>query len=125
MSKPEILELEEKHDYSKEETVVGKWIDGRDVYKKTIEFTFSSTTLNWNKITTGLNIDFLIDTPSGAFMSTNKLQCYPLPYSRVSGGQLETISFWVYEGDLHENHSTEYPNGFLGYVTIKYVKKEE
>ena len=49
--------------FSKNEKVVGKWIDGRSIYSKTIEGTFETGTpgSNWKEIVLVPNIDIIVN----------------------------------------------------------------
>lgn len=61
-------------DYSTSEKVIGKWIDGKNIYQKTIGFTPSSskTPISYNH---GIaNIDRIIDFT--AFIYSTVQQCY-------------------------------------------------
>ena len=58
-----IEELKESNIYSTEEKVIGKWIDGKPVYKKVID----SICGNLYTLLNELNIDFLIDIKGNAW----------------------------------------------------------
>lgn len=58
-----IEELKESNIYSTEEKVIGKWIDGKPIYKKVID----SICGNLYTLLNELNIDFLIDIKGNAW----------------------------------------------------------
>lgn len=58
-----INEVYQNNVYSTDETVVGKWIDGKPIYRKVI----NSICGNLRTMLNGLNIDFLIDAKGTAW----------------------------------------------------------
>lgn len=46
------------HEYSTEEKVVGKWIDGKEIYEKV--YKVSITDRNWHDLYTDINVDTII-----------------------------------------------------------------
>ena len=55
--------------YSTNETVVGKWIDGKPIYRKTMEFSTSTLSAGENYIVHGLqNIELLMVNKNWSFL---------------------------------------------------------
>lgn len=55
--------------YSTNETVVGKWIDGKPIYRKTMEFSTSTLSAGENYIAHGLqNIELLMVNKNWSFL---------------------------------------------------------
>lgn len=65
--------LEQMASYSTEEVAIGKWIDGRTIYRRVFYFdSISATTTSVNvTLETNQNIDFLVGSNSGFFNGVN------------------------------------------------------
>lgn len=96
--------------YSTEERVVGKWIDGSDVYEKTYYYASLATSRNdWSLLESSVPIDEWIDSSIHGKSGTRQLNEV---YIRIS----------YYNGNLY--YHTPELNGTITdvYVTIRYTK---
>ena len=108
--------------YTTEEQIVGTWLDGRNVYRLTVNVTTGSA-INTNNQMLNINrynIDILLsingyyETSSGAKL---------LPNFTPSSGA--SISTWINNsGYLTELHSSASCNNSSGILTLEYVKSE-
>lgn len=71
---PKCKQVEKKLEYLAEEQVVGKWIDGKPIYRKTFKFQLNGTYTENNKkytwCTTNIQIDAIVKV-SGYISLTN------------------------------------------------------
>lgn len=63
--------------YSTEEQVIGTWIDGKTLYRKTIEFTTSSTVNTWKQIDNISDVEKCIKHYGYIIMSTTEMFLIP------------------------------------------------
>lgn len=117
MSKPLILELKERFNYSTEERVVGKWIDGKTLYKKTISTVTGADKSTWSALTNGLNADNIISYKGYVVENTTR-QTSILPYSSDN----TYIWFRCNNNELEEAHNSGYLNGAEIKIVIEYTK---
>lgn len=104
-----VEDLEEAADYSETEHVVGKWIDGSDIYEKTI-------TLN-NEIEVPSNVWTSLGV-SGTEIS--KIISIPSVTSE-SGACFDLIGIAVVESNISMLNARSAPIG-VKYITIQYTK---
>lgn len=75
------------HEYSTNERIVGRWIDGKPIYEKTLDFASAITVTSNNTFnSTGLpigNIEKFID--SGVLLDTQS-QAFPCAVGNVNNG---------------------------------------
>jgi len=72
----------EWHEYSTDEKVVGKWIDGKPIYEKTINISNPST--GENTYTHGIsNFDKLIGYKGNAYRSNGDMFNVPSPHPQI------------------------------------------
>lgn len=116
--------INKQNSYSTEEQVIGTWIDGSNIYQKTIVLN-SGWKLN-KEITLSHsieNFDKLIKYEGVAYRNDNKSQCLPNLHTRtafyITIFDITNTNFTIYVGD-----------GFTGnfelnqiVITFKYLKK--
>ena len=67
----------EWHEYSTEEKVVGKWIDGKPIYEKTIIVNGNLTSGSWQALSTGLsNVETVVELKGGCLRSWSGVTTY-------------------------------------------------
>lgn len=122
-----INEVNNKFNYSTEEQVVGKWIDGKPLYRKTITFTSTisanTTTSIAHNIKNAKNI--FIDF-SASFMEANIGASNYISYNFPLIGYVGNITDKVY-CDVNLTNINFYANGSWGnnwtkHITLKYTK---
>ena len=118
MSKPLILELKERFDYSEEEQEVGKWIDGKTIYQKTFKINIpSQETVNFKHNIQNIGVAWI--NPA-SFLDFNNV-FLPLNYFRYGTDNN------LYAHVSIENISIKVQAvGWIGndaYITINYTKK--
>lgn len=104
-------------DYGTAEVSTGAtWIDGRTIYKKTVQLTNigSSTSIskahNISDIATVINFEGFYSPSSGNWMSL------------LAGSTNTEMSLWVDTTNIHLDFSTSWGTNYTGYVTIYYTK---
>ena len=103
-------------DYSTSERLIGTWIDGSDLYEKTIDFGALPNTTTKN-VSSGLNNITIRDIRGVAAASTGASM--PLPY--ISDEVEYSISLVYLNGNVFiETFSDR--SMFYGYVTLRYTK---
>lgn len=113
--------------YSTEETRIGKWIDGKPLYRKTITFT---TTIKMNETTSiahnienakNIFIDF-----SASFMEanigTNEYLSYNLPLIGYSGNISDKVYCYVNPTDINFYANGNWAGNWTKHITLKYTK---
>ena len=116
----EITNLENKvnssSEFSTAEKVVGKWIDGKPIYQKTIAFTFvGSSTAN---VDISDNIDNVLY--AYAYAKNNKYMYNISLYTQGQGGQF--LYDYAKPNKLRiKNTNPDFDNS-SGYVTVQYTK---
>lgn len=115
--------------YSTEETICGKWIDGKQIYRKVITGTFavdSGNALVFANVS-DLKIDRLINL-YGNSMENNNLVQFTLPANHITtAGTNAAVNMYYHSGNgniLYHflNNSGKY-SGSTAYVVIEYTKK--
>ncbi len=96
--------VEEANDYSTTETVVGKWINGKTIYRKVISLgTLPATTMK--TVDTGIsNISFVISFRGTAYKNQDFI---PLPYPNTDGNN---VQMWI-----------ETPSGSTSIINIRTI----
>ena len=114
----EQIEEGKLHQYSTEEKVVAKWIDGRLIYEKTIRLGGMTLDQNWHPINTGIsNLDFIISIIGIAF-NDNDSEWYPINLQRPGGGAVMLLAT-----KTQINYMNTYNDEISdSYVTMRYVK---
>ena len=114
----EVLESKKKFDYSTEEQVIGKWIDGKSVYRKIItgsltkSGTYTAASLLDTEYDTITKLDIITkntDPITSQYYSstTSNIRCYIVPASK----------------QLKVEIGSEYPTVPLDYIiTLEYTK---
>jgi hypothetical protein len=98
--------------YSTDEQVVGKWIDGRDVYERTIDLgSFSVASWSDHTIKSSTNINLLIDY-EGYMVESNIMYVLPDPSVRIKVDDSHNL---IFTGTSSWNIAS-------GYISIRYIK---
>ena len=71
------------HEYSKDEQIVGKWIDGSYIYEKTIDFGSLPNNTYRDVSVSNLNIDRIIHLEAMAF-TNDKSEFIPIPNANMN-----------------------------------------
>ncbi len=118
-----------ENDYSTEETVCGKWIDGKPIYRKVITGTLAKD--SGNGIIFGnisdLKVDQLIKLYGNMPFKDNSYQiAFPISYNEPKGVSAAINMYYdVHTGNIcyyFLNHSGFY-SGCTAYVVIEYTKQ--
>lgn len=121
--------------YSTEESVVGKWTDGRPVYRKVLNLTTPSTASSWQTLTTGISdLGTVVSAFGFTTASSGSPKFVPIPYASPSEANSSvmalnmngTISMWVTGNKtgipccivLEYTKTTDLPNSSTGSSTI-------
>ena len=111
--------IDEIADYSETEKVVGKWIDGKPLYQKTVDCgALPSNTLK-DVAHNISNIKFVVDIKGVAL--TNNNQCIPVPYAYSSNG-IKVIQTSVDSTNIRISDMENLTVYTKTYLTIKYTK---
>jgi len=114
------MKIEGKDNYSTDERMIGYWIDGKPLYKKTIPMEITDVTgVTINKDIKQLNIDNIISITGNAKSSKNVTVC--IPYSDPTNNNKVKVIFNDGVLQLDVIGSTTYI-GSTAYVTIEYTK---
>ena len=109
--------------YRGQETLVGKWIDGKNLYKKTITFTTTIETYKALTITHGIsNVDKIWVDSTASFLYEINSVFYNLPLVGYNGNFTEILYL-----RLDKTNITFYANGgwngnWTKVVTLMYTK---
>lgn len=114
--------------YSTTEQVIGTWINGKPLYRKTVEIPTGGNSSN-KPFDTGIDKSIVEDVwiapQSFCYESSNKGYCYPL-----TGGTVDNVGDWIfirlnlsyYTNIYVELRSDSANRIYSGYVTINYTK---
>lgn len=105
--------------YSTTETIVGKWIDNKPIYRKVIDFGYLT---NNSLKSVSLNISNLdkIVYYTGIANEDNSEVCFTLPSCRGANTQLEIAMYINNDGVNIETYSDR--SSFYAYVIVEYTK---
>lgn len=109
-----INELEEVEEYVTAETHVGKWINGKPVYRKIIQDTTANSENTWKALNL-TNVDTVLSY-SGELIASN--ETFLVPY----GAGSRNIWFKLQNNTLHEAHDSSYFNSANLTLIIVYTK---
>ena len=122
-----INEVNNKFDYSTEEQVIGKWIDGKPLYGKTITFTSTisanATTSIVHNITNAKNI--FIDYGASfieANIGTNNYMSYSLSLIGYSGNITDKMYCYVTPTNINFYSNGAWGKNWTKHITLKYTK---
>lgn len=106
-----------KGTYSTDEIVIGKWIDGKPIYRKTFSFNLGSSINAWSTIGTINNIKQPIKM-YGMFWNVSTTFCIPHAYSD------EDVTLYCDTSSelFREQHNYTYANGLPAFAVIEYTK---
>ena len=99
------------HEYSTEEKVVGKWIDGKPIYEKVFEIGAKSS----NYTFTIKNLDKIINYTGNCIISSYNR---PIPYNQIQYSNFLIINDYK-DGNVQLTTSLSYTDCFL---VIQYTK---
>lgn len=121
LSATNLNKIQEGNVYSTSETEVGKWIDGKPIYRRTFEYTTNSVVNAWKTIGTITNIKMPIKMYGVCYNGNAK---FHIPYAEPGSSGINAV--WLYcdtnSGLFREQHSYTYANSLPAYVTIEYTK---
>ena len=109
--------VDKKQTYSTDETVIGKWIDGKPIYRKVINSTCPSKSATWATISSNLNADEILSYTGYIEFSTSEHKLLAVGTSQFTYFQLNKTS--------HELQIATNDSGFFGKpikVIIEYTK---
>lgn len=122
-----INEVNNKFDYSTEEQVIGKWIDGKPLYGKTITFTSTisanTTTSIAHNITNAKNI--FIDYGASfmeANIGTDNYMSYSLSLIGYSGNITDKMYCYVDITNIIFYANGAWARNWTKHITLKYTK---
>lgn len=122
-----INEVNNKFDYSTEEQVIGKWIDGKPLYGKTITFTTTitqnTTTSIAHNITNAKNI--FIDYGASfmeANIGTDNYMSYSLSLIGYSGNITDKMYCYVDITNIIFYANGAWARNWTKHITLKYTK---
>ena len=103
--------------YSTDEQVIGTWIDGKPIYRKTFSFNLGSSINQWSTIGTIANIKLPIRFYG---MFWNASTTFSIPYAYSS----EDVALYCDTSSklFREQHSYTYANGLPAFAVIEYTK---
>ena len=102
--------------YSTDEVKINKvWIDGKPIYRRVVEFTFSSTQNTWNLLVSQTFTSLL--KCCGFFKDGTVFMNFPV----TNGNEILAVYGNGTTG-IYEKHNYSYPNGKSGYLIIEYTK---
>ena len=108
--------VSQQHEYSEEEKVIGKWIDGKPIYEKVISGTMIGSPADWTNFydCSSLNIDNMISI-KGFFNYNNERNIYiDSRYSAFS---------YAYNTKFIQYYNTEFPSrNYDTTLIIQYTK---
>lgn len=112
-----INEVNNKFNYSTTEQVIGRWIDGKPIYRKVFSFNLGSTIKAWSTIGTIANIKLPIRFYG---MFWNVTTTFNIP--RAFDG--EDITLYCDTGSklFREQHNYSYANNLPAFAVIEYTK---
>lgn len=116
------LEEETLEKYSTDEQEIGKWIDGKSIYRKVISFTTGASTNTWTTIAE-LQFNRVINLYGYMYISESEM--YRLPYAGIgTNGANENVYFYVssQQGLIREKHNYDYANSKNSYLIVEYTK---
>ena len=103
--------------YSTTETVVGKWIDGKPIYRKVFSFNLGSTINTWSTIGTIANIKLPIRFYG---ICWNVDATFDIP--RAFGGEDIALYCDTSSKLFREQHNYSYANNLPAFAVIEYTK---
>ena len=111
--------------YSADDEVVGTWLDGKKLYRRTIQIACTNYSANQEKSILDLNPDTVLIEPAHTFYKTT--DGYSVNQGYTNNGEYFSV---IYHTDNTDSKLITYGNGSEGrvvaiYVTIEYTKKTE
>jgi len=107
------------HQYSTEEQIVGKWIDGSDIYEKTFRITASNNTFNIGLNSVYMGCKGMLYTSSGS-----PFNGLILPWASLLNNEA-CMPYQANGGDIILNMSNLSPHPTMySYITIQYRKTQ-
>lgn len=106
-------------EYSTNEKIIGTWIDGKPIYRKTFTFTTPSGNQDYTINTNISNIGTVISCTGGIIASNGSL--IPIPTAIDFSGTIYATSLRVYQGNIYYKGNSSYGNS-QAYAVIEYTK---
>lgn len=112
-------ELGDENDYSTTEKLVGKWIDGSDLFQKTIVFGYLPNN-NVKAVAHNINnLGFVVDARGTAYNGSGGYRSIPILYNTTYASY--NTAFLVTTTDIQLETNNDM-SAFYAYVTIQYTK---
>lgn len=111
-------DVENKHTYSTEEQVIGTWIDGKPLYRKTLVYNGAVTGTNYIDLTS-LNYEFIVIKETSLIRSNFIFS--PVRYNMQSANDLAEVFIDNTQKKMNINIGSPW-NNINCYVTIQYTK---
>lgn len=107
------------NEYSTEEQVIGKWIDGKPLYRKVISSNFASTVNSQKTIGTIKDFNVIVKF-EGYFINPTNDRFYPFPFAL--NDEDISVNFYKVTGEIFEVHNYSYANNLYCYAVVEYTK---
>lgn len=109
--------IQSQFNFSTEEQVVGRWIDGKPIYQKTFTGTTSATTSSDSVAGTIINLDTLVNSNGTIFLAGAwGVNQHSLPYDNVIEYYIDTSNQII----IHKQNEIANTKQYM--VTIQYTK---
>lgn len=115
--------LDNMYNFSTEEKVVGKWVDGKPLYRKTLIFTDTINSGSLLEKHHGIkNVRFIFPDLSASFMLNTNGTGWPLPLTNYYGNFDNRVGLHIDETDIMMYADTGWGSGWTKVVTALYTK---
>lgn len=105
------------HEYSTDEKVIGKWIDGSTLYEKTIDLGNLPNNTTKNVVHSISNLDKVINIFGSGFNSSLK---FPLPYVNADE-VINSVQIQITSTNIEIKTRIDF-SSYSGYITLQYTK---
>ena len=102
--------------YSTNETVVGKWIDGKPIYRKVVQGNVTSR--SQSLFVVNANVETMISIRGYDFSNG----IYYFPFNYTQSGSTQKAIFYKKDTDTIEFRSDSYTSGEVFVVILEYTK---
>lgn len=110
-------------DYSETETLIGKWIDNKPLYRKVIKI-FDTNIQNGTTIGHGIsNVDLIF--VEKAFLYQSSGTCYPMPVGLYGSGTIsnqDRLSLYVDRNNIVFKADSNYGGSWVKIIILNYTK---
>lgn len=108
----DITSLKNSKIYSTEEADTGqKWINGKPIYRMTLNYIIQTGTNAWHNIGTILNVETIVIK-----------EFFVIRGSQIYLNLYNNYNFYFENNTLKEQHSSNYYEGYHLYITVEYTK---